>query len=581
MRALADFANILSHLSGGMRCKCLVLILTTLFRTSNAGEAFICKDMGSDPWGHGILISAATGDGKNCEVIGFRPDFKTYFRYKCDRIKTGGIPITTKSTTSNLLRYLTGKKELTLIDVYPDEESDDTSKIAAIVWNSYKNETGRLQHRSDTWTLETDPNGNQIKALEIFSDYKLTGYSNNSLIVDMGNETSETLINAEINAIIFLGYNRKKRPLIGVVNETPGMAVFEMENMELNPVDLRLVHPLIGCPQNLCLEGTVDSVYSVPNIEGIYMTRNNYLFGLSEIGSKPINAWHSGSEYSKYDCDTNFVVRGESGYSIFCIQEYRDTILRTKKTEGGLTVSTFKVKRSRYLVKIPANELFAAMQFQSDNRDNYYFFAGENIYHYNTLDFEINEMFVLQFVKKIRTKDRFFRIWNKFDAIFKDPKSNSVYVFNRDFNVEYEWQTNEDTVLQPKSLEPRLNAKSFWTCDLSEHRNRFDMLSQLTSESLDVILNDTAFRYRFEDLPEDESPPTTPQIKTTNKNKLRSQLVWIIPVGVILGLICILIVTYLIGTLIMRKPGKKKKKKRPEMKPAPSFAFAPTYKTEK
>ena len=591
MRAhLANLLSILSLLSGGMRWKCLVLILITVFRTDYADDAFGCQDMGADPWGKGILISAATGNGKECEVIGFRPDLKTYFRYKCDRIQKGGIPISTKSTTSNLLEYLTGKEELTLIDIYPDEKSDDTSTTAAIVWNSNKNEKERLQHRSGTWTLLKELNGNQIMAHEIFSDYKLTGYSNNSLIVDTGKKTSETIINEEINAIIFLGYNEKKQPLIGVVHERPSMTIFEMENMKLIPVDSRFVHPLIGCPQNLCLEGSVDSVFSLPIDGTVYMTRNNYLFELKEIGSKQLVAWRSDSKENKHDCDAHFVVRSGHKYSIFCIQEYRDTILRMTPSATGWIVSTYTRRISIYFKEIAANEyLFAAMRFQLNNQDNYYFFAGENIYHYINPDAKSNEYFVLEFVKKIRTKDRFFRIWNNFDAIFKDPASSSVYVFNRDFNVEYEWQVNEDVVLEPDFLTPKLNSKTFWTCDLSEHQDKFDMLSQLTPDTLDYFLSKTAYQYRFVELPKDEeaSPPTTanatstdPKFKTTRPSKLKSQLVWIIPVGIILGLICILIITYIIGIVIMRKPGKKKKKKkdkknkkkRAEIKPAPSFA---------
>ena len=146
------------------------------------------------------------------------------------------------------------------------------------------------------------PEGEQFTGVTRIKNYSLFSYNDlkskephNVFIVkdsEGGRAANYSLPAMNAEAITYLGKSRHGADLLGVadkVTQSQIMKIYEL-SPEMVPgklYDIRPISTFIGCPQDMCLEGGIDSIYSLSKTADdrtIYVTRGQFLYKLDKMG---------------------------------------------------------------------------------------------------------------------------------------------------------------------------------------------------------------------------------------------------------------------------------------------------------
>ena len=281
-------------------------------------------------------ITAMTSDGKDCDVYTQSKEFEGWMWYQCNltgnRIRDG-VP-RTKSTADPAhwtLKPFLEKEGLYLIDYFSIERDRikdslnpkellpkpfQRKEVVAIavghdryrgIWFNGTKLMYQFQDKFERMNFPRKffdhiekllPEGEQFTGVTRIKNYSLFSYNDlkskephNLFVIEdskggigkAANNYSLPAIAAE--AITYLGKSRHGADLLGVADKVTRSQI--MKIYELSPemvprklYDIRPISTFIGCPQDMCLEGGIDSIYSLSKTADdrtIYVTRGQFL----------------------------------------------------------------------------------------------------------------------------------------------------------------------------------------------------------------------------------------------------------------------------------------------------------------
>lgn len=508
-------------------------------------------------------ILGVTSDGTGCDVYGKSYNNSAFWN-KCIRIKDGVPSIDGKSETAHAQRLTSfiERENITFIDFFTAERPDGgVTKQKITVGMGYQKEAPSCfifdQELNDYKIFFCDKfgvsnplKGHKIDCVEkIFSpdgsaDYIIYCYqplSNGALFV-VNQKTNESIEFSQpkvtFNAITYLGPSRRGLPLIGGVTKNEITIIYEFENGRLDTiVDYRLSDHLNGCPQKMCLEGDIDSIYSLSiesnNESAIYFTRKNHLYKLEEKNEKIDFIIKIIGTRNEHACDTAFVLWNESlEPKVFYVID--DKIISQR-------IANYS--RDQFFPQIGKDDkIFASFHIKNEGAKNaainYYMFSGGKIYEYAH-----KGNLTLEFIKSFPIEGKFDRLWKTFDAAFM--YKNYVYFFNQDYNVRYEWKV--DGLLTPDG-DPQLNQKTWWTCNHPELYEKL-LYKPFGLNDLDDYYENIVRKYRYIPLRTESS------LKNQTSKKSKSNFNW--PILIISLLVVMIVVVVMALFSICRSRPKK------------------------
>ena len=507
----------------------MILILTQI---SDSMAAYECGRVISEK------IVAMTSDGRECQVFTESQRYGWVW-YQCPimyRIKDGvprSLYIANKDTpipnVENLVRFLSdiGKDGHKLIDFFTIErgrirnrdrplgDNNKNPELVAAVTDRRGFKFIRHNNTNGKWQFERtfenmffpslssdDARFTGVTRIKNYALFSMVEGQKSEIVIieDMTNlrprvdvvelnETINQLFADNVQAISYLGKNRHGIELLGVVDQVTDSQIVRVMAMSKNMTperlyDLRPIHAFIGCPQDMCLEGGIDSIYSLSKSADdrtIFVTRGEFLCAIDRMGGrmKPVrrgtlfeNEYDAEASFAVYDLDTK-------AHFHFHVMDYKNqVVVISYNSEDGHAKNGIDKKRTldRNVLfgnAIPKDvKLFASLHINQYNHSNekLILFAGNEMYEFKYVG--VREKFEFKFVKSDSIKKFFDNIWPSFDTTYKDPNDGYIYVFNRDFHVKYEWKEHE--IMTPMS-DPVLNQGTIWECDESKLGDNYKM----------------------------------------------------------------------------------------------------------
>ena len=572
----------------------VAIVFLALTAVSDAG--FPCEQVLTEK------ITAMTSDGTDCDVYTQSKDFEGWMWYQCyltgNRIKDG-VPRTVTVSTERArdpnqfpighkLKPFLEEEGLLLIDFFTIERNRikdplnpkehlpeqvvEKEVVAMVVHQNrlrgiWYNETKLKYQFQDKFERMNFPpkfmdqftGVTRIKNYSLFSfnDPKSTEPHRVFVVKDSEGENGRAAnyslpaMNAE--AITYLGKSRHGADLLGVADTVTQSQIMKM--YELSPgmgprklYDIRPISTFIGCPQDMCLEGGIDSIYSMSKSADdrtIYVTRGQFLYKLDKMGGQIEAILIGSNNYNYYDCEASFALydpltKSQHHYHVV---NGENLVFRLEydnydgDTSGGIFIADRKVKNDLFRNVIPEkDEIFASLHINQYNHSNeqLILFAGDKMYTFNYTFIPTGISF--QFIKNTTINKVFDNIWKTFDSAFYDPINNCIYIFNRDYHVKYEWK--EDGMMTPMS-DPVLNQGTIWSCDESKLVGKYKMFNG-TFDTFDEYSSEIIKKYRYESLPGSGSPKekVTRKMKNNSKNSTWMYVV----IGVLIVIISLIII---------------------------------------
>ena len=370
-------------------------------------------------------------------------------------------------------------------------------------------------------------------------DYTIFSYQDgdhdNLLLIDE-NTKLKTVHETEWKflAIANLGLGRDGRVIIDAITDKGISIMYAVDlakskgNVEvrLEIVDKRLSDHYNGCPSKMCLEGGIDSMLNTYFEDEIntklFLIKKNHAYILT-----PKN--NNQSNYNTLTTFGEYVYYKECPGSIFLI-------FPPVKSDDP------NAKRKYQEACLDNWNWFASIQI---NLTHYYFFKNDekSISPSEALDYINGTGFELFHFIDTLAKYRFYRLWKRFDAAYKDPNDKYVYFFNQDYNVRYEWK---DTGLMTPVEEPRLNQKTFWNCENTDLYN--GLLSHAFGyKTLDEYYENVPRKLRYVPLENDyDIPKETLEPDQTSNKTPKKPFDWLIViiVAVIAGVLSVALGIY-------------------------------------
>lgn len=514
-------------------------------------------------------ILGVTSDGISCDVYGTSYNNSAFWN-KCIRIKDGVPSIDGKSDTAHVQKLISfiEREKITFIDFFTTETPDGgVRKQKITVGMGYREETPScfiFDQKSNDYKIffcekfgvSNPPYGQKIDCVEKISstdgsaDYTIYCYRllASGVLFVVNHKTNDSIefsqSNFTFNAVTYLGPSRRGLPLIGGVTNNEISIIYEFENGRLDTiVDYRLSDYLNGCPQKMCLEGGIDSIYSLSiesnNKSAIYFTRKNHLYKLEDKNEKIDFIIKIIATRNEHACDTAFVLWNES------LQPKVFYVIDDKIFDQRIA----NYSRNQFFPQIAKDDkIFASFHYKNEGAKktdaknlaiNYYMFSGGKIYEYAH-----KENLIFEFIQSIPMEGKFDRLWKTFDAAFM--YENYVYFFNQDYNVRYEWKV--EGLLTPDG-DLQLNQKTWWTCNHPELYEKL-LYKSFGLNNLDDYYENIVRKYRYIPLRIESSSPNN---KKTSKSK--NSLDW--PILIISLLVVMIVVMVMALFFICRSSPKK------------------------
>ena len=626
-----------------MQLELLIVLIATLIHTSRA--AYECDHVITEK------IVAMTGVWtKDCSVYTESNKYEGWAWYKCTvrghRIKDG-VPRTLIVTTeqwqepyekARRLKPFLQKENLKLIDFFTIERGRmdfdrqsimTTPELVATVtpgrrlnhiWMNYNTEQYNYQLELDLMNFppqfdgKDGTRGDHFTGVERIGKYAFFSYNQSKVehrifvlkdsvphvIPSERDVTNYSLPATNVEALIYLGKNIRGVELLGVVDQVTNSQI--MKIYELSPemvptkiYDLRPIHAFIGCPQDMCLEGGIDSIYSLPRTAddpSIFITRGQFLFRIEKMGGK-IKPHRAATRFeNEYDADASFATFDSDTNNVFHfhVMDYEKNTIRVLNyhAENGYAKDGIKndfTLDKDYLFQnfVPKEDkIFASIQINIFNQSlaRLILFAGHKMYEFKFTGNRTNPVFSP--IKSHLISERFDNIWTSFDATYKDPYQNYIYVFNRDYHVKYEWK--EDGIMTPMAG-PVLNQGTMWECDYKQLADEYKMFNK-SYTNIEQYYEDIVRPHRFQSLPKPVTivlpTTTTPEVTLKKKTTFKTS-VWFY---VIIALLIVIVILIIIALSYVWRRNKKrtassgslKKKKMYQVpkKAEPSFSSVTT-----
>lgn len=513
----------------------------------------------------GRFISITT-NGKTCDTFGITANEKQVWN-KCIKIKDG-VPMVDVNPDFNQVNKL--KTTFGVLDSFT--YNNQTIGCGQVGRNGkelkclspLKSNDSQIVNCSPFMALKRPPLIVCVDKID-GTNYTIVSYvkTNTSCVLALIEESSGKISplltdTCEHETIFYLGVSKNGLHTFGLAKSNFTYIIYELDAAmeKITIIDIRLSDHLFGCSQKMCLEGDIDSIYDIAygdsNDSKIYFARKTTLYKLNKMNEQIEDIVDTVGNMNEYAADTAFVTYPMMNGS-------RKPQVNFVSNGISYHIEDNKVI-SRYKIQL---NVFAILQIDIKN---YYFFVDDEIFEYELIDGINGGRYKLELVKKSLTKYRFYRLWKRFDAAYKD-RNNIIYFFNKDYNVRYQWK--KDGIMTPLDL-PRLNQKTFWTCIQPEIYQPL-VSKAFGLKSLNEYYKQIAEKYRYillendYDIPnaqQPESNKTVANAVTTKTQAGRKPLGgtpgWLI--GVIAALVIIILIIIISICCIFRSTPKKRNK---------------------